>query len=311
MDKKSSKMPIVIVCLILVIIIVGVLYYLNYSKNNKVEEKNTNTMNYANSEENSTNVNEVENADANELKDLDIESDIVKKLYNYVVKFNCYKEILLYQNDKVELSNISNQLKLLTVLNNLDENDADDKYVKQEEDIEREHLIFTKETVENKAKEIFGADVKINHENCPQYFGYARDYKDGKYDCYDYEGGGGTPWENSINVLEKAEQDNNNIYIYDKYVHLVLLDETGGDGYTSTNYYDIYTGSDRKEKIASKVDISNFEDVVNYENYEESSKNKLEKIEKYTGKEMVTYKHTFKKAEDGSYYWYSTEPLKK
>ena len=36
----------------------------------------------------------------------------------------------------------------------------------------------------------------------------------------------------------------------------------------------------------------------------------IQNIEKYLGKELTTYKHTYKQNSDGTYYWYSTEPMK-
>ena len=135
------------------------------------------------------------------------------------------------------------------------------------------------------------------------YFGEAIDYKDGMYDRHEYEGGGGTLYEKSFSVIVKAEKDDEHMYVYEKYAHIVEVTEDK-DGETYLLGYDIYDSSDKTNKIAERIDFEN--DNINEEDEDEEIKD----IEKFSGKNLVMYKHTFNKAEDGSYYWYSTNQVK-
>ena len=239
----------------------------------------------------------------NKIETLDIKSDSVKKLYNYVSKFSYYDELIAYQSKKVTEKDLANSLKLLTVFNNLDKDDATRiEYQYENEYIpKREHIIYSKKIIDDKATEIFGNNVTIIHENASPYDGHSIIYKNNEYDSFDYEGGGVVPWESSTSKLIKAEQIGDDIFIYDKYVHLVEV-ENIVNGINHAGSYDIYSASDKNVKLSSKVDFD---------------KNKLYgddiigNIEKFLNQELTTFKHTFKKSSNGSYYWYSSEPINK
>ena len=312
-EKKKPNLSILFIIAIIIIIIMGLFIYKLYndkiSMKNSIEELNDkiSKIDGANIQEETTNKNEKQNT--NKLETLNTDSDLVKKLYNYVAKFSYYDELIAYQSEKVTEKNMNNSLKLLTVFNNLGKNDATRvEYKYESEEIpKREHIIYAKDVVENKAKEIFGKDVKIVHQDASPYDSQAIKYQNDEYDSYEYEGGGCVPWEGSVNLLISAEKDNTGtIYIYDKYVHLVEVENLKEDGTNIAGTYDIYTSSDKKEKLASKVDFNEkniYPDADNNEIY-------IQNIEKYLGKELTTYKHTYKQNSDGTYYWYSTEPMK-
>ena len=236
------------------------------------------------------------------IETLDIKSDLIKNLYNYISKFSYYDELIAYQSKKVTEKDLANSLKLLTIFNNLDKNDATRiEYQYENEYIpKREHIIYSKKIIEDKASEIFGSNVSITHENASPYDGHSIIYKNNEYDSFDYEGGGGVPWESSTSKLIKAEQIGDEIYIYDKYVHLLEV-ENIVNGINHAGSYDIYSSSDKTVKLSSKVDF----DKNNL-----YGDDQIGNIEKFLKQELTTYKHTFKKASDGSYYWYSTEPIK-
>lgn len=313
-EKKKPNLSILfIIIAIIIIIIMGLFIYKLYndkiSMKNSIEELNDkiSKIDEANIQEETTNKNEKQNT--NKLETLNTDSDLVKKLYNYVAKFSYYDELIAYQSEKVTEKNMNNSLKLLTVFNNLGKNDATRvEYKYESEEIpKREHIIYAKDVVENKAKEIFGKDVKIVHQDASPYDSQTIKYQNDEYDSYEYEGGGSVPWEDSVNLLISAEKDNTGtIYIYDKYVHLVEVDNIKENGINVAGSYDIYTSSDKKEKLASKVDFEEkniYPDADNNEIY-------IQNIERYLGKELTTYKHTYKQNSDGTYYWYSTEPMK-
>ena len=292
MEKQPLKIKFSIaitLIIIFILIIAGIIYY-GVTR----ETENTNSENVTNNE----NTNTLEQP---KVTSLDIESEEVKNLYKYIMKINTNQEELVYRSTKKKKKNLNNQLKLMTIFENVDESDASEiKMLTDENGYEVEHTYYTKETIEEVAKKVFGDDVTITHESCESIFASARDYKDGVYDCYEYEGGGGVLWEASTSKLISAEQSGDEIYIYDKYVHLIEVENIiDGTNYAGT--YDIYEASDRQVKMAERVDFSanNLYDG-----------DKIDNIENYLGRKLTTFKHTYKKNADGQYYWYSTEPVK-
>lgn len=292
MEKQPLKIKFSIaitLIIIFILIIAGIIYY-GVTR----ETENTNSENVTNNE----NTNTLEQP---KVTSLDIESEGVKNLYKYIMKINTNQEELVYRSTKVTEKDLNNQLKLMTIFENVDESDASEiKMLTDENGYEVEHTYYTKETIEEVAKKVFGDDVTITHESCESIFASARDYKDGVYDCYEYEGGGGVLWEASTSKLISAEQSGDEIYIYDKYVHLIEVENIiDGTNYAGT--HDIYEASDRQVKMAERVDFSanNLYDG-----------DKIDNIENYLGRKLTTFKHTYKKNSDGQYYWYSTEPVK-
>jgi len=93
--------------------------------------------------------------------------------------------------------------------------------------------------------------------------------------------------------LTKAIQDDDIIYLYDKYIFAAQVPEVDNLGvYKTPTYY--YTSSS-KTNLIEKVE----EDVSLEENAI---------LSKYS-KKAQQYKHTFKKDTNGNYYWVSTEPI--
>ena len=174
-EKKKPNLSILFIIAIIIIIIMGLFIYKLYndkiSMKNSIEELNDkiSKIDGANIQEETTNKNEKQNT--NKLETLNTDSDLVKRLYNYVAKFSYYDELIAYQSEKVTEKNMNNSLKLLTVFNNLGKNDATRvEYKYESEEIpKREHIIYAKDVVENKAKEIFGKDVKIVHQDASPY----------------------------------------------------------------------------------------------------------------------------------------------
>lgn len=316
---------IIVIILIILILACGGLYFL---KRNAKEEDNipkqeniteTEDMNQLENnidEKNITNSNDTVEP-VEETTQLDIQSSQVQKLYQYIEKFNYYEEKIVYQEKEVTNQTITNQLKLLTIFTNLDKKEAIESNMTKQELLEKtgaedsEYLRYKKETIDKKAKEIFGPEVVIQHEDCPPADGYARKYKDGIYECYEYQGGGGTGWEQSQAKLLKAEQKGDEIYLYDKYVHLVEQPEMK-DGFAEFGAFDIYATSDRKIKIASKINLQEkgvYEGLEDLGFGEEYNQKIFDRIDKITNNKIRTFKHTFKKDSTGNYYWDSTKLL--
>lgn len=228
-EPINLKFTIVILLFILLIIAVsGVfLYHINKSIIKYEDDTTTTNNNILDKTDVPINTNSISNTTTSKqdvavpkVETLDISSDLVQKLYNYILKKSDYEENLVYSYKKVTNETIDNKLKLMTVFTNLEYSDIYETTTKNEYGVPITHTLFKNETVEKKAKEIFGPSVSIVHESCPIYFTEAIDYKNGIYDCYSYQGGGITPWESSSFELKKAEQKENEIYIYDTYTHV-------------------------------------------------------------------------------------------
>lgn len=317
-EKKEPikiKLSTAIMLIIIIILIMGIFVYYNIFKNKDgriIEEKSNNHINSVvesqiemqNGNNIASNENKVSN-EVNETKQIDVNSEIVKKLYNYVVKDNECVEEIAYQNQKVTIDNLNNKAKLMTIFENLDNSKADST---EKEDIIT-YYHFKKATVEKKAKEIFGSEDSIEHETLGVLLGKEIKYVNGEYIKSEYPGGGGYPWEASIEYLVKAEQTNQEIYLYDKYVHIVTTDSeaiSNGDDEKSS----IYNASDKKIALATEINLSKsgiYEGIIETWDTTERDKKMISNIEKVTNKPVNTFKHTFKKNTEGDYYWVSTE----
>ena len=77
---------------------------------------------------------------------------------------------------------------------------------------------------------------------------------------------------------------------------------------TSTDYLSVggnYSAIEKAIKYEDYVEIYDY-----YLQFKGESGIKIDNIEKETIKQGVYYKHTFKQNKDGTYYWYSSEPVK-
>lgn len=294
---KISLSTFLLILSLIVIIVMGIFMYKFYNEKTEATKKSAELQTQSEILKDEINNNKIET--------LDIKSDKIKKLYNYVSKFSYYDELIAYQSKKVTEKDLANSLKLLTIFNNLDKDDATRIEYKYENEYipKREHVIYSKKIIDDKATEIFGNNVTIIHEDASPYDGHSIIYKNNEYDSFDYEGGGAVPWESSVNILISAEKDyDGTIYIYDKYIH--ITDDS------------FYTSSDKQYLLISNFDYNKQEKNNFYEGLEnigagseEWIKIYIQNIEKYLGKELTKYKHTYKQNQDGEYYWYSTEPI--
>ncbi|MBR5227624.1 MAG: hypothetical protein IKV94_03205 [Clostridia bacterium] len=296
--KKGNAGVIVLITLLFVTVIalaVALLYFnkeeapLNnegQSNNNSGLIENENESTIDNSQQNKDNEDKIDNSQQNTIQSLKTDDALVVKLYRYILKQNFYGEKVVYQTQKITNKNLANEIKLLTIFENLELSDAqkvktDVPGVRVDADGNAYKYVYSKAMVEKKAKELFGKDVALVHEDCFVNNSYKLEYTNGQYEGYLLSAGSGpSSAENSYRELIKAEKDNNNIYIYDKYLHVVKEDVA---------VFGIYTASDRKVKIGT---VQGFEGI-------EANKNKASE-----------FKHTFTKNEDGNYYWVSTEIIK-
>lgn len=149
-------------------------------------------------------------------------------------------------------------------------------------------VLFWCRYIIKKIKELYGKNANIIYESfSPSSMGveeYA--YKNGKYQ---YSYGGHGILVSPVSKITEATTDNEK-NIYDKFVFIVEEPQN--------TKYSIYTNCEQKNKV-EEIDMETAGKIDDVEKYV---------LEKYSDK-MTTYKHTFKKDENGNYYWYSTEPV--
>lgn len=245
--------------------------------------------------------NEVFIEEKTEEKELDINSEEVKKLYNYILKENSEIEIYAYQSKKITVNELDNDTKLCTVLSNLEDKDADDKKTIQGVAGKLNQFFYNQSTIDKKVNEIFGTKVNLKYKSIDDIATMVDyTYENNQYVKAEIQQGGGNYPAHTVEYIVKAEKDNDELMIYDKFCYL----------YDNQNAaYDIYNGSDKNEVFAKNISGEKIYFQV-HDRDENLNKKVIDNIEKIVGKQVLTYKHTFKKNLDGNYYWYSTEPLK-
>lgn len=314
MEEKEPikiRLSTVILSFIIFILILAIIFMYFYFTNSSKESNNTIENNKESISENiiSNFVNTSEPVqgestnNVSTIKKLNINSNEVTQLYKYIMKVNSSQEELVYRNTKVTEKDLNNQLKLATIFENITRNDASNiKNVTDSYGYTTEHIYYSKNTIETIAKKIFGNNTSIKHETYEGLLAQAKEYKNGEYDCYEFQGGGGYPWLLSCSELISAEQNGDEIYIYDKYVHIYEND-------LSSDTCTIYDSSDKSNIIAKNIDSNTFLKNAESNSGEYSSKVIIDNINNITNNKVKTFKHTFKKNNNGSYYWYSTEPI--
>lgn len=321
-EKKTITLSlgtvIFIFIIILLIIALAVVYYLGFikednSEDNKINSVINDTATLNNEVINSTDVNQTDIE-----KNLDINSMQVKNLYSKILKTNniynnfgtngiSRQKCSFYKSTKVNANILSNEEKVVAVLQYLIDTNEGTKmsFSNIQSDVlnqmgyyfsggDYDYCIkYSAQELEAAKKAVFGNDVQINWISIGNNAANQIDYINGEYYRYTYPGGGG-PWGiYSFSEIEKATENNEYVYIYDKYLYTVLE--------YNPEVLNLYTNSDMNVKISS---------VSNYYDYENAFDNKDNSVIKNYSDKIDTYKHTFKKDSDGNCYWISTEPVR-
>ena len=314
-DKKVKAGSVAVgICLfviaILLVVIVFVFYNSTIIKNNLQSEVN----------ELKTSLEEKDK----KVEELDKDSELVKELYNIILKYDNYNMGVLegtsleslenikfsfYRNGKIKYNDLTDIEKVICFLNSIKDEDYIEKV-----DIENINLnLYQNEykvynvnyeqtktadkysNVNENIKRIFGRNAKIQKENYGLLSGIV-EYYDDSYYIYMIEGGGLGNTKYAYSEIQKVEQNEEEIYIYDKYIY---LDFTNALVAYDDELVHVYTSADKTKEIGKEKDNFKF----NQETREYDLKDVFEKYED----KLNTYKHTFKKAEDGTYYWVSSE----
>lgn len=245
---------------------------------------------------------------------LDINSELVKELHSKVLKFNHIydfgsgKEYSFYRNTKVTVNDLTNTEKVIAVIQYLEENNYGTKIelAKLDQEILKKLTkyippelegpvygeVYDANILKSGIKLVFGDNARIEWFSFDNNCAVAHDFVDGKYYNYTYPGGGYGYSTYAFSKVEKAIQDENYIYIYDKFIY---ADDFPNGNEGPTTYY-----TDSTKSLMLGV----ADDFITPYPFVEGANSVL--ISKYEDK-LNTYKHTFKKNADGEYYWVSTE----
>ena len=318
-EKKEIKISLTTLFLIIAIILIVIMgiYIFNLYKANQKSESSINELNAKIStlensitEQKDTNIvqdlkttnEQLASATTNKNKteNLDVNNSLVKKLYGYVLKSDDFDHEFAWQNGlepasfykstKTTFSTLSNMEKMLIVLKNYSSEEVktvNKTQVKDMVDISEIHdTVQIYENFNKKAKEIFNE----NNYDWKDYIGCAGrlEYKNDNYYLFGFDGGGKGSSIGSYSKLQKAEKNQDYIYLYDKFIYVDFenLDMLEGDQKAH-----VYTEADEKNDIGTESDYPS----------------KVEELYKKYENKLKTYKHTFKQNEDGSYYWVSSE----
>ncbi len=245
-------------------------------------------------------------------------------LYDTMNKFSIYDvKTSFHMDKKVEYKDLSNVRKLLSIMNCSEQRPftfpQDEEIIKEllykenvldystyinKEPLHEDYdcaIIYSniKETADN----IFEDISDISFDDIDNGSGCAFTFSDDKYYKHGYQGGGAGVLDYGYSEIQKVEKDDNNIYIYDKYVCIDFLQFLVSFDASDGNVH-IYSSSDMTKEVGKLENIDEFGDeLISLETFKAI-------YDKYENN-LTTYKHTFKKTANGeNYYWVSSEPIK-
>ena len=319
MEKKQMKISlgtfivsIIAIILVAVIVIMGI----HISNQNKVIEDSQVAIGNKESQQDKVAQKSdvtVSSTKENTVKELSVNSEIVKKLYSYVKSkyfmpsgdftvidsngnLKDFTYPVLFYRENVTVSNLEDDLKILSVCSALyDEKLYNIRKVVDDEDIANDNIyVFSAESIQNKAKEMFNTTINITRNSFRWSDGDSIEYnaQTNSYEYVQYISGGGTDYKDEFKLI-KAEQKGDEIYIYDNYVRGKDLYDQLADGTMYAAAYGFFATSD------DKIEITGTQDNFGYDSTFE--------LLSYLGYKLPVYKHTFKQRTDGTYYWVSTE----
>ena len=147
MEEKKGTLKIklttvILLFILLMLVVIGIFFYCirdnTINEANFKENKNSLGENSIVGSNTTLDVSEP-NYSTSKMQELDIHSDLVQKLYRYILKYSDYEENLVYQSEKITLETMDNKLKLMTIFENLTSTDADEITNKNEYDIPITH----------------------------------------------------------------------------------------------------------------------------------------------------------------------------
>lgn len=245
---------------------------------------------------------------------VDIEDTVVTETYNmfkirftdaydignpcdpYIGTDSCYF-LNTYRTYRVTEKELANHNKLYAIFSPIEADEIKQTWAYEQVDeptLDYDGCVYYLKTeqVEQMARELFGKDVQLTHE-----WPLAPDdkilpsFNNGRYEWRDPNRGGERPlcW---FCIPVSAEKSENYLIIYDRYFNALIGD----------NIALFYGDSEFKKTIEIPDEYKPREfyswRLINYDKYDEVVLNF-----------GTPYKHTFKLAEDGTYFWVSSEPV--
>lgn len=282
--KENKKKSLILIAFALIMIIAGCLLIFFKKDNNKTN-----------------------NEKADQDKELGITEEIVKEYVSYIPLIN-NTELYLFQDKEIIVTEVPMKLLLGTAYLNLKDDEVtgsgnmgltkekcDDNegvyflnYCYLEGNISTKNYYFMKDSFVRKVENMYGNNITVE----------AQERIDGKDNCscdlnndYYYCRCGNSftdiGYSESFVELDHFEQKNDELYVYVKHLFGSYAD-VDSSGNELANVYDKKDGKllGEAHSLSNEIVFGNYRDKASI------------------------YKNTFKKNPDGTYYWYSIEPVK-
>jgi len=307
------KYKVLLISLVFCVITISIII-LNFSKLQKNEQ--VNEVSPSKNEQ----VNEVyseKNEQANEVSPK--KDGQVDEVYPKILQYNSlgiygeeFYSLSFYKKNKVTLNTLSNIEKVAMVLKNIKDPDIiyeikyNNENLEYVEDLPIIRDGYSDELLAKTFKNIFGVDnVDVEWIDLNFSGGYFKYVDDGFYGYQRYSGGMPDDYEyiyDIKSVIKSVKKDKDYLYIYDDYAlfEINYEDELIDDLYKPYFVIKGYKTSEKKDIFYEKT-YGETDDNV------EKTDEIIEEIYNNNKKDLYTYKHTFKKNNDGTYYWVSSE----
>lgn len=305
MEKKNTGLIVLVV--VLVIALLGTSAFIVYDKvlsnNTKVENENT---------EENKNTNKVENQEKTE--NFDLNNSLVQNLYS-MINLPVLKDMngyyYFYKNVKITIDNIDNDVKLYMAYSQLSDSDIIETKTPESGGGYFMSASFDIDKFDSAMKKTFGNNVTyikddFMPEGCDSYnFHYDDNSKQYKSDplggC-----GGGPSLRYLFSEPYKAIKQNDNIILYEKFAFINIGDfnDEGDIDLDITIYKDVEFKNIIK-KLTKNVDYSEDAQIISNLELSEEFKNEIS-LDSYFD-QMSMVKYTFKKGDNNSYHFYSSE----
>ena len=228
--------------------------------------------------------------------------ELINELYSYILKpyYTPYME-LVYRNEKVTAATLEDYIKQMTVFAVFGVEGLEVRSEMCAYGYEVDFTIYPATLMEERAKIIYGDDVKIEHFTFyPLYYNTVEYVEEGHYYRFNAELMEQQWPTRKLNHTQflRYEEQGDYIYIYDSYYST----EEFNIGYISSSN-NIYASSLGRGLVAEFVND-------NGKKYRQRDPETGEIVLLNDFAAVVPeYKHTFKKDSDGEYHWVSTEPI--
>ncbi len=217
-----------------------------------------------------------------DIEELNIKSSLVTQLYGYIPQYDVdIPQENAYQSYKTSVDSLQNAFLLANAFRRITISNEDKEVV--EGNYDSGWFKFKPEILQAEVKKLYGKELP--NESFSIDSSSSCLFEDGKYQ-YGYGGMSGMGSEN-VRKITKAYIMEDNLYIEDEYLYIENIgfgDETGTFIYETSDKSNLVAKYSFEEKLAGNTIVENLNN-------------------------MKKYKHTFKKGQDGEYYWVSSEPI--